>query len=721
MSRDISLQADIGALSLSGVEALIPLIKALSADNVAPQAVLQMAKLGDCFHVSGPYSEQVGDVLQWYGSVRLSRLASYVGWRKDDSASLMATSAGGQAIVLVCMCLSNLFREERIGSILYQLSQDLLPQGHLQASVSQLADFAQVISAKTMVLDFGRHLAQEVTRLYLGHTLAADGRQPPDDFLDPLGSETVQVIFKEISQVLRQEDQVCTITGTAAMGHVIGLLQALFPEQTAISILGVVYKQVKDPKIWCELQSQSDSLLHIRVATRSQRSPRGYRLPIERFGRHESDIQQSKLPYVYQWSGYIGSWLNLTFVNYGLVCEPSILDAFCRVVAWMPDNVYISSVGADPKLSRLDKKEPSMTLLSRLGPLPHAYISTQLRLLTGFQPAELGPSLRVAVQALQRAIDEVSVRLRCGCKPGSCRWKSVWSARQDTTPDCRLRTLWGAILQILEFSLWSLFIDHGPGAVIQPKVNGVRSLGTETAGRLTREGVPVCIRSDEVIKRVFAMFGLSSGSGEVLVCSKACTIYPDVLETLTIPVDERLAFKLVEGNLMFQGRPHTAMRAPAISEPTSLTSQGQKTKSLYPNNLGVAERVELTVTEDFQCLRINCIIAYENLRRQLNLRDVIAGFIRMRYALPCPHSGNSAIDTAKRPARATSVYSPATASIDEIGIVMTRQNAESQFLSCRHDNLAILQRDCCLNCAAAQVTDHKKASKAMIWRTIIVS
>ena len=97
----------------------------MSADNVVPMALLQMEHLGSLLPTNGQYAERVKELLQRCRSVRLDKLALVIGWRKNDTASLMAQSAGGQSIALLSMCLVNLFTPRDVGAILSHLCSQL--------------------------------------------------------------------------------------------------------------------------------------------------------------------------------------------------------------------------------------------------------------------------------------------------------------------------------------------------------------------------------------------------------------------------------------------------------------------------------------------------------------------------------------------------------------------------------------------------------------------
>ena len=169
MSGTIKSQADVGMLSLQGLSAFGSILAIISADNLFPIALIQMQNLGTMLPTNGPYAEKAKTLLQRCSDTRLNHIGIAIGWRKNDSASLMAESAGGQAAALLSMCLGNLFRPEVYGQILSHLCSTLLEKSMHVSSMSQLADAAKLLAAKLNAFGFGNLLAREIQK-FTGYT-----------------------------------------------------------------------------------------------------------------------------------------------------------------------------------------------------------------------------------------------------------------------------------------------------------------------------------------------------------------------------------------------------------------------------------------------------------------------------------------------------------------------------------------------------------------------
>ena len=68
-----------------------------------------------------------------------------------------------------------------------------------------------------------------------------------------------------------------------------------------------------------------------------------------------------------------------------------------------------------------------------------------------------------------------------------------------------------------------------------------------------------------------------------------------------------------------------------------------------------------------------------------------------------PRSADTPMDRSRYAALPTSIASPAA--FGKLGVAMTRGSLVVQFLSCETGYQLVLQRDCCLNCAAEVMKD----------------
>lgn len=699
MSRDIQLQADVGTLSLQGLSAFSTILATLSADNILPMALVQMEKLGAAFPTTGGYAERVKSLLQRCGDVRLNHLAIVVGWRKNDSASLMAESAGGQAIALVSMCLMNLFKHPDTGTILAQLCSRLLSDSMNVSSVSQLADVAKLLTGKLDTLGFGNLLAREVTKIHEVYT--AIGRPTPQNLLEPLDTESATEILVSISRALCEDQKLCRISGSRGMGHVLGLIQALFHRTTVVTVESTIIQDVESAKIYCEItQSDSPEPTQIHLETSISNST-PVELPITVLQTPTKTLQPPML-YRFNWSGGLADRLQLVFLNYGLICDQAILDACCNLLIFIPTALKI---GPTVSLSsRNHERLQPAPLLALLGPLPRARMCKICEEILRSRPTAAQMDLTTAFANLQAVMATKVQGLSCVCPEGSeCNWTNGWlginQREKERKKHCVQHHLWDAIGYTLSNALWCFFINTGPNAVIYPDAEvSVRCITNGVTGK------EADISAEQLMIHVMTLVGRRpwEQKGLLALSSDSCTIYPTILQTLSVPSHQFVTFTLVEGQLVYERRYHRYLRAkPARARPKATTALHKDT--ITPSHIGVhVGSPSLTIREGFDFLEIICTFRFAGNDIKVNLEAVIWGYIGMRWADMCSHPVTDCMDLSKYASIPTSVASPSA--VRRLGVAMTRWSPVAQFLCCENGYQAVLQRNCCLNCALEGLT-----------------
>ncbi|KAH8726911.1 hypothetical protein GQ44DRAFT_758452 [Phaeosphaeriaceae sp. PMI808] len=119
------------------------------------------------------------------------------------------------------------------GEILSQLCSRLLPMEFSVASVSQLAGITDLLAQKLSVLGFGNFLPSQVVRIHDAYRSL--GIDPPIDLLDSLTVDATVDLLYSISQALCDEAKIIRISGSFAMGHILGSLLFMFPHDTVVN------------------------------------------------------------------------------------------------------------------------------------------------------------------------------------------------------------------------------------------------------------------------------------------------------------------------------------------------------------------------------------------------------------------------------------------------------------------------------------------------------
>ena len=707
MSRAVQSQADVGNLSLAGLSAFSSILATLSADNVVPMALIQMGELGAALPTSGEYADKVKNLLQRCSDVRLDHFAMVIGWRKNDSASLMAESAGGQAVALVSMCLLNLFKDGETGMILGGLCSRLLSHSMNISSVSQLADVAKLLSGKLNTLGFGNLLAKEVTKIHQVYETL--GKTAPKDLLEPFDTESAIELLGSVSRALREDQKICRISGSRGMGHILGLLQALFRRNTTVTVENIVIQDIEHSSIVCEIiQRDRSEPTEVQLETSIPTSK-----PIELPIAIRSSTFEDSMPYKFTWSGCVANRLRLTFLNYGSKCDQAILDACCNLLALMPENLSII-----PTLSREQGRISRIPLLALLGPLPRARMCTICEEILLSKPTTSQMDLRTALSNLGALVADEVREIRCACPTElKCDLMNGWVYHADNKKtklkrDCELHRFWNAIGCSLSSALWCFFINPGPNTTICPPggvkpISYLPAIADESTFRVNEElsyYVPAftyerTVRVDDILNQVMDLVASRpEKKGCVAISSDSCTIYPTILKSLSVPSNQAVTFTLVEGMFVFEGRYHRRLDAKQVrARPkTKKPLQRHNIRSFHDETY-IGSPL-LTVREAFDCLEVLCSFKSSGYDTKVNLEAVILGYIGMRWTDTCHHPMTDQLNLDKAHFVASSVASPAADG--RCGVVMTRWNPTAQFLCCEDGYQAILVKNCCINCAA---------------------
>ena len=237
MSNQVSLQADVGNLpnnTVAVLGALSPFIQAVSADNVSPLAVVQVEALGACFHLNGELAGKIPDLLRRTSFYRLERLSHAIGWRGNDTASLMATTAGGRAASVLSLAVIELYNEDSAGDLLYQLSLKLLPAETNQSSRTQIGQVARTLGNKLAAFGFGNHLALHVTRVRRAYF--DSGVEIPKDLLIFPTVETMAEFLHGLSRALREQNSMLYFQGCKGVGYMLAIAMAICPDDVFVSV-----------------------------------------------------------------------------------------------------------------------------------------------------------------------------------------------------------------------------------------------------------------------------------------------------------------------------------------------------------------------------------------------------------------------------------------------------------------------------------------------------
>ncbi|MCJ1357314.1 MAG: hypothetical protein MMC33_007310 [Icmadophila ericetorum] len=223
-----------------------------------------------------------------------------------------------------------LYKTADAGNILYDLSQKSLPRDLAISSVGQLAAVGILMQNKLEVLGFGNLLARQVTRIHAVYEQL--GLNLPDDFLDPISAESMTDLLRGISQALREPSLIIRITGTRGLGQVLGLILIMFPEDTIVTDNGLVDYEAPRKSILVEI----DTSLGTNGISRSQ-VENVLTKSVDQILSLTTETDGKATRYcAFVWNNWVADFLQLSFLNLGLICPPDVIMACCDIVGQLP-------------------------------------------------------------------------------------------------------------------------------------------------------------------------------------------------------------------------------------------------------------------------------------------------------------------------------------------------------------------------------------------------
>ena len=576
------------------------------------------------------------------------------------------------------------------------------------SSVSQLADAAKLLMAKLDALGFGNILANELVRIHKVYMEL--NTTAPNDWLEPLSVDSMTDLLVAMSKALRENNRICRVTGSAGMGYVLGLVQILFPRMSILLVEDIIIQKVEDPKIRLEFgRSQfhtGGEPTRIQLETNIFTSP-ATKLPII---ITNNDVTHNPTPRVscsFNWNGWLADLLQMHFIEYGLQCDQALLDACSDYLPFASTTTFIS-----PSINNPKHGSKWTSLIRLLGPFPHARMYKICEIICRSKASSHAVDLSTANVNLLAAMRAVLHERKCNCpKDKECGLeKGATSSVEMTKRGCVLNDLWNIIIYVMNTSIWSMFINTCEDTVVTP-VKATRA-SLKLACNETYFGQQQWTEGD-VIENVFHLLK-QDPQEDIAVSSGSCIIYPTVLETLSVPATQTVTFNLVDGQIVSDGRYYNRLMTrsghdrPWARNDLREDRLGRSTLG-YEDNI-IPSCVDLhnspplvTICDAYDGLEIRCTFEYEGRSIEINLYNVIEGYLRMIWSGDCPHSIRDDYVSTHYNSRLTSIASPALSpepgfKTGFVGVAMTQGNPVARFLCCDSKWINVFQESCCFDC-----------------------
>jgi hypothetical protein len=719
----VALQADVGNIpsnSLAMLGSVRHLLKALSADDVHPLAVLQLETLGACFLINGDLAARIPDLLVRSSSARLGRLSHWVGWMAGDTASVMAQTSGGRAAALLSLALCELYGAGRTGELLYRLSSLLLPADQNQSSIIQLGQVAEILRNKLTVLAFGSHLARHVTRIREAYFNA--GLRTPPTLLDQLTVETMIEFISALQKALQDETVILYVQGCHGLGFITAVVMAICPNDVQISVEnGIIFQGPR-----CSV------IISIKVQNRTE-------FGIETIVQHNSICSG-----LIETDGRVRFWEDLSMriegslsdaLDLALVPVVSlqstdslrqlIVELITAVVFSLSGNQLYSKPG--PQAYPLPRE--GFKLL--LGPDIFNRVRSKLSLLFKIEPSMSSFDCVSAYLAFRGFFDSVIPPTTCVC--GQCFVRDSWCL--DSRPGCAVSMFLEKLHDIIGSAVLLLFVVHDKDACINIDGHNVigaqvrhsirRALDFVNGGMQYSSGMGVKEDSNSFDTTFSA---LSLHEGILGICGKSfptnfalgfssgyASVFPSTIQEPIVNSPQCITYIIAEGR--FHDHRHyykyltTERGSTRVSPKNSILHPHVP---ISPSSIGVHSTLTLTVREAYYSqLQVRTMVQAHGGIVDLNFLDLHLSLICLSFAKSCNHDTRDGLhaegveDILPTSVVAPAITCPESGNGEYLCLTMTHMNPEAQFLCGGFPYVPTLfQGGSCLNCVVREAKEN---------------
>ena len=683
MSQDVSLQADVGALPTNSVallNTLSPLLKALSADNVHPLAVVQVEAIGSCFHINGKMAEKIPDLLVRSPSHRLQRLSNWVGWHAGDTASALAQTAGGRASALLCLVLGEVFDLGSVGQLLYQLSTGLIPTGRQHSSMSQLSQVASTLSQKLGALGFGSHLAFHVTRIR--EVYFNSGLDIPPNLLSTPSIETMVQFLQALSKALCDESAVLHWEGTEGVGIILSIVMAICPDDAWVSVENELISKGDRRSVVISIKAEGptrfslETLLH---GTSTRSTPHLVVL------KHR-EVYDMGWSLNMKWEGSLADSIDLKLLSVGArstyELRVSLVELIAAVVfsrsgdALSNRSSNISETGVFNSTQRYseypDVPLPDSGLKGLLGPHPINHVRERLLLLFLAEPSFALMDSVLAYHNLRVSVNALLSPSNCTCGRGVVQhgWGEAISVPVPSALErkCPVSELWMSLGSICVSAIAALFVDYGRNtcfSLSDTSMNLKYALGVGCPYFFNYSEGNLVARSFSSIYLHKAILGIVGPSGSLApngtigASSGSVSIYPINLESPSFTDSFILRYRLVDG-IFHDGKNFLRLIETERCDlrplaDSSLIQDGST--PIVPSYMGSHDTLTMTARMIPMGLSVRTGIQIDTHMVWVDFLAVHLATMSVSIAKPCAHNRNEAL--AERYANAVAVTSVA--------------------------------------------------------------
>lgn len=715
MSKAVALQADVGNIPTNSVtllSSLSPLLKALSADNVVPLAVVQAEALGACFHINGEFAARVPDLLVRSASMRLQRLSMWVGWMAGDTASVLAQTAGGRAVALISFALVELYGDDNTGELLYQLSTKILHPDQIHSSMIQLSHVAKRLSNKLRILAFGSHLALHVTRIrqvYLN-----SGLDIPTSLVNKITVETMADFLAALHNALQESTSIMYVEGCSGIAVLVSVVMALCPNDAKIMVEDETIYLGERRKIIISVKAGIQTSFGLETVARGNKICSASLVMTERrYPGYRDSIAFSHVSL--KAKGCLSDALDLASsfaASHSTHLRCSIVELIASIVGSFSEHDFDSNTRS--------LSQPHGGIMNLLGPTKMSRLREKLELWFGVEPSMVSFDCLLSFKRLKSVVADLVPSARCGFSASYCHHDDFWAKHKWAAPvDCPIAKFWDDLKDIIGVAILMLFVEVDTDVSVtgcKPTMMG-HHVSRVILRRFLKHPLYVTPESDDQGAEGYStsrlhvdLCSLVDGMPELLGVSNGTrSIFPLTLESPTLRSPRNVIYLIKDGQFHDRQCYYQSLICGGESQQFApIKSILPDNASIGPSALGVHLSLTMTVRPQRDSLILRTSIEVTGTTFDLNLLNLHLAYMTLSFSNPCNHNpldnvgSENAADVVPTKVRTDGELK------GRIGLFLTHGDPEAQFLCLVHSPglRTLFQGNCCLNCAVRDAREE---------------
>ena len=232
---------------------------------------------------------------------------------------------------------------------------------------------------------------------------------------------------------------------------------------------------------------------------------------------------------------------------------------------------------------------------------------------------------------------------------------------------------------------------------------GHKILRDQPTRRLTVDELWACVSSLTTGYQVPEAESPESGPQVIAHSSATSTCYAPVLCDLSVPREQGIAFDLLDGLIVFEGRYYRTL---GTEESNSSHSSEYEPRygQLTLSDTGTPDGEPLmTLRDGFNTLILGCSATLQDQTIDIDIWIKIDWYLGMFWCGSCSHPLASPLNNDKGTFIEMCLAMPVIEHGQGIGIFMMRGDPMAQLFACNDGVQSVLVRDCCLQCATKEV------------------